>query len=103
MEPKKRYSVAKFADWDWVLFSHIFGTLLELGDSINNAPMLCLDIKQEMLRLGIPRAALQNQLTTEHNALNDAEWNMQILREVAMREQKAYGKSWIGIKSPNVV
>lgn len=88
---------AYFADWDWILFSHIFGNLLELGDSIPNAPQLCLDIKQEMMRLHIPRAALTDQSTVEHNALNDAEWNMQILREIVVREKRMSGSSWIGL------
>lgn len=86
---------AYFADWDWILFCHIFGNLLELGNFIKDAPMLCLDIKQEMKRLQIPREALTNQYTVEHNALNDAEWDMQILREVALIERKRYGTSWI--------
>ena len=86
---------AYFADWDWILFAHIFGNLLELGDSIKGAPMLCLDIKQEMMRLQIPREALTDQYTTEHNALNDAQWNMQILRDIAMIERKRYGNSWL--------
>lgn len=83
---------AYFADWDWVLFCHLFGTLLE---TLPQFPQLCLDIKQEMMRMRIPREALSPQATHEHNALNDAAWNMQILKEIALREVKQSGYSWL--------
>ncbi len=64
-----------FSDYDWVAFCQLFGRMIDLPKGF---PMYCLDLKQEMKRLGIKRedlpSALQHQ-TDEHNALSDARWN----------------------------
>ena len=81
-----------FADWDWLLFCGLFGGMLKVPA---NFPQLCLDLKQEIMRLRIPRMALQPQVTPEHNALNDAEWQLKVLEEVALREERMTGMpSW---------
>jgi hypothetical protein len=59
-----------YADYDWVVFCQIFGTMTDLP---TNFPMYCRDIKQWCDSLGNPR--LPKQSSTEHNALNDARWN----------------------------
>jgi hypothetical protein len=61
---------AYYADYDWVVFAQIFGTMMDLP---KGWPMYCRDIKQECDRLGNPK--LPEQKSTEHNALADARWN----------------------------
>ena len=61
---------AYYADYDWVVFCWLFGTMLDLP---KHFPMYCNDLKQEMERLGISRENLP--LNDEvHNALADARW-----------------------------
>lgn len=59
-----------YADYDWVVFCQIFGTMSELPAGW---PLYCRDIKQFCDDLGNPK--LPEQSSLEHNALNDAEWN----------------------------
>jgi len=59
-----------YADYDWVVFCQIFGTMSELPQGW---PMYCRDIKQLCDSVGDP--VLPKQNSVEHNALNDAEWN----------------------------
>jgi hypothetical protein len=59
-----------YADYDWVVFCQLFGTMMDLP---KGWPMYCRDIKQLADYLGNPR--LPKQASTEHNALNDARWN----------------------------
>lgn len=61
---------AYYADYDWVVFCQLFGTMTDLPKGF---PMYCRDIKQECDRLGNPK--LPDKQSTEHNALNDAKWN----------------------------
>jgi len=63
---------AYYADYDWVAFCQLFGTMMDLPDGF---PMYCRDIKQWCDQLGSPE--LPKQDGTEHNALEDAQWNMQ--------------------------
>ncbi len=59
-----------YADYDWVIFCQLFGTMMDLP---KGWPMYCRDIKQLCDALGNPR--LPEQTSTEHNALADARWN----------------------------
>lgn len=61
---------AYYADYDWVVFCQIFGTMMDLPDGY---PKYCMDIKQLCVSMGDPK--LPKQYTAEHNALNDALWN----------------------------
>ena len=61
---------AYYADYDWVAFCQLFGTMMDLPDGF---PMYCRDLKQECDRLGNPDLPLQE--SGEHNALADARWN----------------------------
>lgn len=70
-DPKPEFW-AYYADYDWVVFCQLFGTMMDLPDSF---PMYCRDIKQECDRLGNPK--LPEQGKGEHNALDDARWNQQ--------------------------
>lgn len=101
---------AYFADYDWVMFCTIFGTMMDLPDGF---PMYCFDLKQEFDNVaelvhevreeennhkGIISLVDEYPLTmdgtktymkesdsypkqsdsNEHNALNDAIWNLQL-------------------------
>lgn len=59
-----------YADYDWVVFAQIFGTMMDLP---KEWPMYCRDLKQWCDDLGNPQ--LPEQSSTEHNALNDAQWS----------------------------
>lgn len=59
-----------YADYDWVVFCQIFGTMMDLPKGF---PMYCRDIKQLCDGLGNPK--LPEQKSGEHNALADARWN----------------------------
>lgn len=59
-----------YADYDWVVFCQIFGSMMELPKGF---PRYCNDIKQLCESLGNPR--LPEQGKGEHNALADARWN----------------------------
>ena len=69
-----------YADYDWVVFCQIFGSMIDLPRGF---PMYCRDVKQLCDDRGNPR--LPKQQSFEHNALNDARWN----REMWMLLQKA--------------
>lgn len=64
-----------YADYDWVVFAQIFGTMMDLPKGF---PMYCLDIKQLCDDLGNPK--LPEQGKGEHNALADAGWNLEAYR-----------------------
>lgn len=59
-----------YADYDWVVFCQLFGTMMDLPKGF---PMYCRDIKQWCDSLGNPK--LPEQGKGEHNALADAKWN----------------------------
>lgn len=59
-----------YADYDWVVFCQMFGTMMDLPKGF---PMWCRDIKQLCADCGDPE--LPEQGKGEHNALADALWN----------------------------
>jgi hypothetical protein len=62
---------AYYADYDHVALCQLFGTMIDLP---KGWPMYTRDIKQLCDELGNPR--LPEQGKNEHNALEDARWNM---------------------------
>ncbi len=60
---------AYYADYDWVALCQLFGTMMDLP---KDWPRYCRDVKQLCDSVGNPR--LPAQVSTEHNALNDARW-----------------------------
>jgi hypothetical protein len=65
--------IAYYADYDWVVFCQIFGTMIDLPAHF---PKYCWDLKQRCMDLGNPRLPQPSELgETEHNALADARWN----------------------------
>jgi 3' exoribonuclease, RNase T-like len=74
-----------YSAFDWVLFCGIFGGMLNLP---KGWPKYCHDLKQWCDMLGNPSLPLQD--STEHNALNDARWNLtawKFLREYEQIQQ----------------
>lgn len=73
-----------YADYDWVVFCWIFGTMMDLPSGF---PMYCKDLKQlmdsytgldkEWKRLNCPDPE------GEHNALVDAKWNQKLHKVIA--------------------
>jgi hypothetical protein len=61
---------AYYGAYDHVVLCQLWGPMIDLPEGI---PMWTNDIKQECMRLGNPR--LPQQLSGEHNALNDARHN----------------------------
>lgn len=62
-----------YADYDWVIFAQIFGTMVDLPSGY---PMYCRDLKQWCDQLGNP--TLPEQTYKEHHALYDARWNREV-------------------------
>lgn len=73
--------IGYFADYDWVCFCWFFGRMIDLPAHL---PKFCLDIKQEMEGKGLRKSDLPTQLGTEHNALDDARWMMQVVKKYDM-------------------
>lgn len=63
---------AYYADYDWVVLCQLYGRMIDLP---KGWPMFCRDIKQWCTQMGDPK--LPQQSGTEHNALQDAQWNRQ--------------------------
>lgn len=61
-----------FCDYDWVLFCHLFGRMIDLPA---NFPNFCLDLKQLALSCGV-RDSLKKlvPIKGEHCAVADARW-----------------------------
>jgi hypothetical protein len=73
-----------FPAYDWVVFSWLFGGMLELPFRF---PQLCLDIKQWAIELGDPE--LPHQVGTRHHALADARWTRDAWSFLAGLDAKA--------------
>jgi hypothetical protein len=61
---------AYYADYDWVVFCQLFGTMMQLPETF---PKFCMDLKQLSVNLGNPKHPSDPE--GEHNALVDARWN----------------------------
>jgi len=65
---------AYFADYDWVAFCQLFGTMMDLPDGY---PKYCRDLKQLADSRGFKRSDLPPQDEAEaHDALVDAHWGL---------------------------
>jgi hypothetical protein len=64
---------AYYADYDWVVFCQIFGTMMDLPRGL---PHLCFDLQQLYLLHARPAGcAKPPPPANAHDALADAEWN----------------------------
>lgn len=79
---------AYFADYDWVVFCQIFGTMMDLPAAY---PMWCRDIKQLAWSLGIQDLPKQDD-GSEHNALSDARWNRATVEWICERDRRDEAK-----------
>lgn len=70
---------AYYADYDWVAFCWLFGTMMDLPKGF---PFYCRDIKQWMDQLGMDRGMLPPDPAQEHHALADAHWTAQAHAEI---------------------
>ena len=88
---------AYYADYDWVLFCSLFGTMMDLPKGF---PMYCNDLKQTLDDKANILSVFQNEKcptfekaieyitsskpfpkqTNEHNALRDAKWNFELYK-----------------------
>ena len=70
-----------YADYDWVVFCQMFGTMINLP---KGWPMYCRDLKQWCDDLGNPK--LPKHKSAEHNALSDAKWNAEVYTFLSLQE-----------------
>jgi hypothetical protein len=66
------------ADYDWVLFAQLFGTMVKLPRYF---PHMCLDLRQEMKRLRVSKVEIPNEGAL-HNALADARWTRRLFQHL---------------------
>lgn len=77
---------AYYASYDWICLCQLFGTMMDLPKDF---PMFPIDLKQYLWMIGNP--PLPKQMSTEHNALADAYWNMEVYAKVILEDFKGYG------------
>ncbi len=65
-----------YADYDWVLFCSLFGTMMDLPLGF---PKYCRDLKQMLDLSGRDKNDILKQ-GNEHNALFDAKWNFELYK-----------------------
>ena len=72
---------AYFADYDWVVFCSLFGTMMDLPKWF---PMYCRDLKQmlddtqEEVDFQLKEHPNYPKNSNEHNAIDDARWNFKL-------------------------
>jgi hypothetical protein len=76
---------AYFADYDWVVFCQLFGTMINLPLRF---PRYCMDLKQWAKQLNVHKglAGWPKQESGEHNALADARWNKELYAYISAIE-----------------
>jgi len=74
---------AYYADYDWVVFCQLFGTMMDLPKGF---PMYCKDLKQTLDEeiynhdWNLLQDSRYPKQTNEHNALTDAKWNYELYK-----------------------
>ncbi len=69
-----------YADYDWVLFCSLFGTMMDLPLGFS---MYCRDLKQMLDFSGRDKNDVPKQ-ENEHNALADAKWNLELYKSFGL-------------------
>lgn len=87
-----------FPAYDWVVFSWLFGGMMELPFRY---PQLCLDIKQLAIELGDPE--LPHQSGPRHHALSDARWTKEAWTFLAGLDAAAAERCARGQKNPDLL
>lgn len=70
---------AYFAAYDWVLFCQVFGTFMDLPEG---CPRFCRDLMQWWAQLGHPDGVKPPHGAKVHDALADADWNLQFYKNM---------------------
>lgn len=76
---------AYYADYDWVVFCWLFGTMMDLPKGF---PMLCMDLQQWWIQLGRLDSLKPPQPEGVHNALVDARWNRDLWVELEFWQKR---------------
>lgn len=102
---KQNVFIGYYSDYDWVVFCWLFGRMIDLP---KNFPMYCYDLKQSLDDLAFkyaPDKPINETLQcfknhpkypkqiNEHNALDDAYWNRELLSFIGEIEIEIYNKS----------
>jgi len=69
-----------YADYDWVVFCHLFGRMIDLPSGF---PMYCMDLMQVMKERGLDSKWKDERCpdpVDEHRAIVDARWNMSLYK-----------------------
>ncbi len=74
---------ANFGAYDHVVLCQLWGAMIDLPSKM---PRYTRDLKQECDRLGVKRGELPEQEGTEHDAREDALWDMAVWRYLTDRE-----------------
>jgi len=78
---------AYYADYDWVVFAWLYGKMIDLPKEF---PMYCYDLKQKLVDLNLTSDWVKQNVPqdegAEHNALEDAKWNIQL--DIALDKTK---------------
>lgn len=77
---------AYFADYDWVVFCQLFGTMMNLP---NGFPFFCMDLKNLMEFKGLTKEwkqAICPDPDGEHDALIDARWNKLLYEKISAEQ-----------------
>ncbi len=69
-----------YGSYDWVMFCGIFGNMVDLP---KNFPMYTRDLKYIVDLHKIPSTKLPKQVNDNHNALEDARWNMEVYKYIS--------------------
>lgn len=87
-----------YSAYDWVVIAQLYGRLVDLP---TRWPMVCLDLKQEMIRQDVSMADAPYELRRErgdqlpeHHALADARWNAGLHRWLMTRDARADNESY---------
>lgn len=64
-----------FADYDWVLFSQLFGKMITMPKGY---PHMCYDVMQYASTAGVSRNEFPRLVGTAHNSLDDARWTKDV-------------------------
>lgn len=73
------------ADYDWVLFCQIFQRMTNLPSCF---PGFCLDLRQELFRLGLKKPTDLPTNGVKHNAIADCRWNLELYNWIQARAAK---------------
>lgn len=79
---------AYYADYDWVAFCWLFGTMMNLPE---NFPMLCMDLQQWWIQMGKPDIKPPDPMAV-HSALADALWNRRFYRALREEHDERWGE-----------